>query len=471
LVNITKVAARRVEPDPAAGPFGGMHSDLAAGARSVEEVEARALHEALIERLARAQNARQDQLGEAFQGGGLAQFQSGLSGMAGPMGSALAATFPGSGDEPSTWQDRYAAGQRAFKRRLYEGEQEPGGGWAPWAAGTGAGMLGYGVSGGRTLLSNLMTGLGIGGVQGGVQGFADPAEGSMQERAKNAALYALGGGLAGGMIGGAGYGLSKAAPQAFNWLSSKLSGDPGWRMSSDRDRLADIARLPYRADWRGERMGEYDPRYFDIEEDVLPHHETGEIIAHKDKLIPKPELQQKLPGAQREEGTIYRGMSADEYENIQKTGLIQSKGEYNIGDQQRGLTYFGHRPEQAEYYAGAFAPPQNKPTFDKPAYVVAVRKPPPEQLGNPDYLGGIESKDEIGVRGALPAEDIQKVYRGNVVNYEPAFEKPGWKQGPRFRLHWEVIDFIKKYGVAAAVGAGLISQEMGRQMQAQGEGG
>jgi hypothetical protein len=227
---------------------------------------------------------------------------------------------------------------------------------------------------------------------------------------------------------------------------------------------------PYRHDWRGERTGEYDPRYFDIEEDVLPHHETGEIIARKDKLIAKPELQRELPGAQREEGTIYRGMSADEYENIQNTGLIQSKGEYNIGDQQRGLTYFGHRPEQAEFYAGAFAPPQNKPTFDKPAYVIAARKPPPEQLGNPDYLGGIESKDEIGVTGALPAEDIKKVYRGNVVRYAPPHEAPGWKEGASFDLHWEVIDFIKKYGIAAAVGAGLISQEMANQMQ-QGEGG
>jgi ParB-like nuclease domain len=258
LVNIAKVAARRVEPDPAAGPFGGMHSDLAAGARSVEEVEARARHEALIERLARAQTDQQDQLGKAFQGGGFSQFQSGLSGMAGPMGSALQATFPSSGmEEPSTWQDRYAASQRAFKRRLYEGEQEPGGGWAPWAAGTGAGMLGYGVGGGRTLLSNLMTGLGIGGVQGGVQGFADPAEGSAQERLKNAALYALGGGLAGGLIGGAGHGLTKAAPQAFNWLTDKLSGEPEWRMSSDRDRLAEIAQKLPPINQQSEMMNAY----------------------------------------------------------------------------------------------------------------------------------------------------------------------------------------------------------------------
>jgi hypothetical protein len=267
-------------------------------------------------------------------------------------------------------------------------------------------------------------------------------------------------------------------PRKYQWTAPREGGDivkPAPPAASAADDLVPAvkaaqkgARQTYRANWRDlppdpkreDRYvtGEYDPEYFDIEEDLLRSDdvEGGRPVGVKDKLVSKPNLVDRLP-AQPKEGRLYRGMSADEYEAIQKSGMIQSGGEYNIGDSQKGLTYFTTEPDAAESYASSFAPKQFKPTFEKPAYVVGVKDPGPERFRHVEGTAG----HERGIEGAISADDIEEVYRGSVAatrNISPI-------------LHWEVIDFIKKYGIAGALGAGLITQQMADQLQAQQGGG
>jgi hypothetical protein len=70
---------------------------------------------------------------------------------------------------------------------------------------------------------------------------------------------------------------------------------------------------------------------------------------------------------------VYRGMSFEEWENIKKTGFIQSKGSYNIGDDQKGLTFYG-KASTASSYASGFSPWQFETSRNKPSVVIAISK-------------------------------------------------------------------------------------------------
>jgi hypothetical protein len=220
-------------------------------------------------------------------------------------------------------------------------------------------------------------------------------------------------------------------------------------------RKASQYTLPYRSSYREGKTGaRYDPRYFDIEEDPLID-DAGEVIARKDRLKPKEGTELWLP-QEKEPGTLWRGMSADEYEDIQKTGRIQSRGDYNFESQQ-GLTYFDVDPATAQSYSSAYAPAKHKPNFDKPAYVVGIKEPSPERFrGVPGT-----SEGERGIEGEIPADDITKVWRGNVVEHTPEYKSASGNVSvsSSARLHWEAIDFVRKYGIAAAIAAGVISND------------
>lgn len=111
---------------------------------------------------------------------------------------------------------------------------------------------------------------------------------------------------------------------------------------------------------------------------------------------------EKLP----EEGPLmYRGMSYEEWMFIQETGRIESLGDYNLGDEQIGLTYFSTEPDSAAHYAHGFAPSEYKATPDKPAYVIGV----PRQEGEP--VAGV-GEHEVGVRGPVDASLIEEVWIG-----------------------------------------------------------
>jgi hypothetical protein len=188
----------------------------------------------------------------------------------------------------------------------------------------------------------------------------------------------------------------------------------------------------YQADYRGEQHGQYDPRYFTAEKDIL-RDEDGKEVARKDKLIPTPVLVERVP-ADADASLIYRGMSADEYASVLAAGSIKSAGTYNLSSQ-LGLTYYATDLQAAESYANSFAPTQHKPTFGKPAYVLAVKRPPASQIVNVEGTGS----NEVGVNAAIPVSDIVNVWRGEVAAYRPGIKGRGITIAPSARLHWQEI--------------------------------
>jgi hypothetical protein len=97
-------------------------------------------------------------------------------------------------------------------------------------------------------------------------------------------------------------------------------------------------------------------------------------------------------------------MSHGEMEALRKTGQIHSRGRFNLGESQVGLTFYSTQPDEAVAYAGNYAPWQFRPTFDRPAYLVGVRRPPAERTRQTPG-----SPFEVGVEGAIPASDIVSV--------------------------------------------------------------
>jgi len=134
---------------------------------------------------------------------------------------------------------------------------------------------------------------------------------------------------------------------------------------------------------------------------------------HPDSIENKLGLGRVPPESQ--EGMIWRGMSGGEYKNLLEQGFLESKGEYNIGESQKGLTIFSSDPRTAEMYAHDFAPRDFKALPESSAYVVGIRKP---SSAVPQTYG---AASEFGVRGRIPIKDIVSVYRGNV--FRPKSDK------------------------------------------------
>ncbi len=136
--------------------------------------------------------------------------------------------------------------------------------------------------------------------------------------------------------------------------------------------------------------------------------------------IKNPELEDEngnlLPEYDRppEPDYIFRGMSADEYKNFKKTGKIKSDGSYNFSSQ-KGLTYFTKDPRSAVSYANSFAPKGKKPTFEKPAYIVKIKRPSEDRV---QHVQGV-AEHEVGVMGEVDKSEVVGVYRGNVAAYTP----------------------------------------------------
>ena len=104
--------------------------------------------------------------------------------------------------------------------------------------------------------------------------------------------------------------------------------------------------------------------------------DSGEVVdLGRNKIVPTKGALTIEELVTPDENVIYRGMSAEEYRNAMDDGFIQSKGKYNIGDEQKGLTFFSLSPSQAQTYANDFTPAGFKATPDRPAYVVAIKLP------------------------------------------------------------------------------------------------
>jgi 2'-5' RNA ligase len=109
-----------------------------------------------------------------------------------------------------------------------------------------------------------------------------------------------------------------------------------------------------------------------------------------------------------EPGRIYRGMSYEEYQNALRDGHFESKGGFNLGEAQRGLTYFSTDPQQASSYANGFAPWMYKATPSRPAVIVEVDDP-----GNHVDVPGLgRTSTEVGIRGKVPTSSVRRVWLG-----------------------------------------------------------
>lgn len=110
--------------------------------------------------------------------------------------------------------------------------------------------------------------------------------------------------------------------------------------------------------------------------------------------------------------TIYRGMSQEEYQNILHTGVIKSRGNYNM-DGQEGLTYFSTDPSTAQNYAHNFAPVEHKATGVHKAYVIGIKNP-----GNGLHIAGT-GEHEVGIPGEIPAHSITEIHEGRAFAAHP----------------------------------------------------
>lgn len=77
-----------------------------------------------------------------------------------------------------------------------------------------------------------------------------------------------------------------------------------------------------------------------------------------------------------DESVLWRGVSWEEMRGIIDSGVIQSNGSYEIGDEETpGMTSFATRPDIAVSYASGYAPWQLAATRDRPSYIIRVRRP------------------------------------------------------------------------------------------------
>lgn len=143
---------------------------------------------------------------------------------------------------------------------------------------------------------------------------------------------------------------------------------------------------------------------------------------------------------EKKAGVLYRGMSHEEYHNILKTGKIESNGNSNIGDNQKGLTYYSRSPSQAQSYAHSFASLENRASGKHHAYVVAVKDPETEVK----VVG--TGSDEVGIPHAIKKEDILHVHIGRAYagyhgSHGTVKEWSGYQAGggsdPRTDIGWK----------------------------------
>jgi hypothetical protein len=215
------------------------------------------------------------------------------------------------------------------------------------------------------------------------------------------------------------------SPETYQDVTEKLSDTS---QSSAITEAKPAGVKSYQTTWRG-ATAEYDPEFFDVEPDEL-RDEAGRLIASKERLRPRATLQDRLP-TKANPALVYRGMSNAEYQHIQQTGRIESRGDYNF-DVQKGLTYFSTDPQAAESYAHSFAPWQHKANWDNPAWVIAIPRPDPSRVRKVAGTG----EHEVGIEGSIPASEIREVYRGRAVEYRPG--EPD-REAPSAWLHWERV--------------------------------
>lgn len=194
-----------------------------------------------------------------------------------------------------------------------------------------------------------------------------------------------------------------------NWTFAPATERSGWGSTTKTYRALpnDIPSNWNNLHRGGGRFTHYDPQHAEQFTEEFGHPEK---FTHTGVHL-KPSVTHVFP-EEAEPGTIYRGMSWEDFQNGLNKGAFQSRGDYNIGDAQKGLTFYSSRPSQAQNYAHGFAPWQYQGTPSRPAMVVGVKDP-----GKYDYVTG---ETELGLRDPVPLEHIKSVHIGR-----PAIINPG----------------------------------------------
>ena len=133
-------------------------------------------------------------------------------------------------------------------------------------------------------------------------------------------------------------------------------------------------------------------------------------------LLSPQEIQKAIKNQTK--GKLYRGMSFEEFEEAFKNGYFKSKGKYNIGEAQKGATFFSPNPETAAMYSNDFTPAGFRATPDKPAIVIEIDAPKKgEKFVEGQELKTITVPDynnEVGIFGEIPFSRVNKIFQGDV---------------------------------------------------------
>ncbi|MGO9682004.1 MAG: hypothetical protein ACLPTZ_05285 [Beijerinckiaceae bacterium] len=173
------------------------------------------------------------------------------------------------------------------------------------------------------------------------------------------------------------------------------------------DKVTTLAIEPKASDipdtWKvfseGEHTTAYDPTMAHVEV-MTPTHSA---------VIPNTPGQSAFPLQEGTASKFYRGMSFEEYQNAVTTGKIASSGAYNIGEHEKGLTYFSTDPLQAASYANGFAPWPFIATPGHPAVVVEVDNKGMDTTVDP------HRPTEVGVKGDIPMSAVTRAFIGSPI--------------------------------------------------------
>jgi hypothetical protein len=102
---------------------------------------------------------------------------------------------------------------------------------------------------------------------------------------------------------------------------------------------------------------------------------------------------------------MYRGMSWEEWQEAQRTGVIRSRGDLNALDGQEGYTCFAHDVGTSVAYATGFAPAKYQPAVGKPGVLIAVPREPGVHLPH-------QSSGEVNIE-SVPLDRVQRVWEAH----------------------------------------------------------
>lgn len=194
------------------------------------------------------------------------------------------------------------------------------------------------------------------------------------------------------------------------------------------------------------RHGNGKTAYYDPELAELHDEDADDPIMHRTYAKPRKEVITEIPDYGP--GHMYRGIGLEEYQEFQRTGEVKSLGSHNIGDAQKGLTYWTTEYNTAMSYANGFAPWYYKPTFKHPCFVLVAKKVKPEDTRHVAGVGG----HEIGVTRPIKKSEIGHIWCGVVFAMDKGsmdirprdYEEKNYRMGSFFggstQVAWQKID-------------------------------